>query len=320
MDCTAREGIAAHWRYKEGEQRADRKLDGQLQWLRQMYEWLQDAHAPEELIDSVRRDFTASDIYVFTPKGEVKELPVGATPLDFAYLIHSDVGNHCIGARANGRMVPLRYNLQTGDMVEILTSKSQTPHLDWVDVVVTGRARTRIRQRLRDLGKVEPLEDRPRQPVAQPSPAPKVQVRHVDDATREKLVRIEGAKDMAVQFAKCCDPMPGHGIIGYATRSPGITIHRVDCKSFVRTKRDPKRVIQAGWEGEEQFETGMRVAIQQRRISKAQFRAGEDGKSYFDFVFESPDQASIDRVARALRTVPGVSKVETLSVNQLVDG
>ena len=124
MDRTAREGIASHWRYKEGIEKIDLKLDTRLRWLRQMYEWLNEAHVPEELLDSVRRDVGATEVYVFTPKGEVKELPGGATPLDFAYMVHSDVGHHCIGARVNSGMVPLRYHLQTGDVVEILTSKN----------------------------------------------------------------------------------------------------------------------------------------------------------------------------------------------------
>jgi len=335
MDRIAREGIAAHWRYKEGDDgsagyRSDAKLDNQLHWLRHMYEWLQEAHAPDELLDSVRRDFTVSDVYVFTPKGEVKELPMGATPLDFAYLIHSHVGHHCIGARVNNRMVPLRYNLQTGDVVEILTSKNQTPHLDWLDFVVTGRARTRIRQRLRELGLIEPQEDivkrlAPAMPAPPRKPPP---VRHVDDATREKMIRIQGAKGMAANFAKCCNPMPGHPVIGYVTKIPGITIHRADCRNFMNTKRDPDRIVEASWEGDEHFETGMRVTIGQRpnvladitnairpmniSITRAQFVPGETGKSYFDFVFETAEEASIERVARTIRTVAGVSNVGIL--------
>ncbi|MBI5091343.1 MAG: bifunctional (p)ppGpp synthetase/guanosine-3',5'-bis(diphosphate) 3'-pyrophosphohydrolase [Candidatus Hydrogenedentes bacterium] len=335
MDRIAREGIAAHWRYKEeadgdGGRRVDAKLDNQLHWLRHMYEWLQEAHAPDELLDSVRRDFTVSDVYVFTPKGEVKELPVGATPLDFAYLIHSHVGHHCIGARVNNRMVPLRYNLQTGDVVEILTSKNQTPHLDWLDFVVTGRARTRIRQRLRELGQIEAPEETIKKTVhAAPAPARKVpQVRHVDDATREKMIRIQGAKGMAANFAKCCGPMPGHPVIGYVTKSPGITIHRADCRNFMNTRRDPDRIVEASWEGDEHFETGMRVTIGQRpnvladitnairpmniSITRAQFVPGESGKSYFDFVFETAEEGSIERVARTIRTVAGVSNVGIL--------
>ena len=335
MDRTAREGIAAHWIYKSGRERADGKLDGQLKWLRQMYEWLKDTHAPEEVLDNVRRDFRSTEVYVFTPKGEVKELGAGATPLDFAYLIHSDVGHHCIGARVNGRMVPLRYNLQTGDVVEILTSKSQTPHRDWIDIVVTGRARSRIRQKLRELGEIETAGAKTAapKPPQRPARVTKPAVRHVDEATRHRLIRVEGAKGVAVQFAKCCTPMPGHPVVGYVTKTPGITIHRVACRTLANNRRDQSRLIQASWEGEGHFETGMRVVIGQRpnvladitnairpmniNINKAQFRPKEDGKSFFDFVFEAQDESSIDRVARTLRTVAGVTDVTTLSVSEV---
>ncbi len=337
MDRTAREGIAAHWKYKEGASKQDdKKFDEQLQWLRQMYEWLQDAHAADELIDSVRRDVSTSDVYVFTPKGEVKELPVGATPLDFAYLVHSDVGHHCIGARVNARMVPLRYNLQTGDVVEILTSKNQTPHLDWLDIVVTGKARSRIRQRLRELGQLEPLEGQLRKDtvVVIPTPAaPPPRIRAVDDATRHKMIRVQGAKNIAVQFAKCCDPMPGLPVIGYATKSPGITIHRADCKNFARTTRDPHRIIEASWEGEDHVTVGMRVTTSQRpnlladitnalrpmniSISRAELKPDAAGKSVFEFVFEAPDNDSVDRVAATVRTVAGVTEVHKLPPHAL---
>ena len=135
MDRVAREGIAAHWRYKEGGDengtyRADAKLDNQLNWLRQMVR--NGSRKPTRPTSCSTVCGAISPLATCTclrPKGEVKELPMGATPLDFAYFIHSHVGHHCIGARVNNRMVPLRYNLQTGDVVEILTSKNQTPHL-----------------------------------------------------------------------------------------------------------------------------------------------------------------------------------------------
>lgn len=333
MDRIAAEGIAAHWVYKEGEKAKDKHLDEQLAWLRQMYEWLKDAPAPEELMESMRLDFKESNIYVFTPKGAVKELPSGATPLDFAYLIHSQVGHQCIGARVNGRMVPLRYHLQTGDMVEILTSKNQTPHLDWIDIVVTGRARTRIRQRLRELGELEPLE--PPEPKAKeppPPPTPVRAVRDVDVATREKLIRIEGAKNMAVQFAKCCDPMPGQPILGYITKAHGITVHRADCRTFIKSTRNISRVLEASWEGEGVFETTMHVVIGSRPnvladitnalrpmnidVTRAQYGPGENGKSHFDFVFEASDQKVIDLVVRTLRGVSGVSAVTQVAMRE----
>ncbi len=332
MDQVAQVGVAAHWRYKEGNHQDDGKLDEQLAWLRQMYEWLKEASGPEELLEGMRRDVRTSDIYVFTPKGEVKELPKGATPLDFAYLIHSEVGHHCIAARANGRVVPLRYNLQTGDVVEILTSKNQTPHRNWLDIAVTGRAKTRIRQRLREIGAIEPLEEQPPKPREHHTPAkhepPAPSIRQVDDATRRKLIRIQGAKGMAVQFAKCCDPMPGHAIVGYVTRNPGLSVHRAECSVFARMNRDPKRTVEASWEGEGVLQTAMRVIIGPRPnvladitnalrpmnidIISANYGPRDDGKGYFDFMFEVPDQRIIDSVMRTLRTVPGLSSIKLL--------
>lgn len=333
MDRTAREGIAAHWIYKEGGRKPDPKFETQLQWFRQLYEWLKDAHAPGELLDTLRRDMGTSDVYVFTPKGEVKELPKGATPLDFAYLIHSDIGDQCIGARVNGRMTPLRYNLQTGDVVEIITSRMQCPHRDWLDLVVTARARYRIRQRLRERAGLEPAAaDTKREEPSEPA-EPKPRVRPVDDATRYKLIRIQGMKGLHVQFAKCCGPMPGHAVIGYATKNPGITIHRADCRNFMSTKRDLTRIVRASWEGDEHYEAGMRVTLGQRpnaladitnairpmniSIMRAEYHPEQDGKGFFDFVFEAPDRETIDRVAATMRTVPGVTAISKLPPSQL---
>jgi GTP pyrophosphokinase len=328
MDRTAREGIASHWKYKEGHTKADDKLDSQLKWLRQMYEWLIDAHAPEELLDSLRRDVAASDVFVFTPKGEVMELPEGATPLDFAYLIHTDVGHHCIGARVGGRIVPLTYNMQTGDVVEILTSKSQHPHLGWLEIVVTGKARTRIRQRLRDLGVLEPL-DMPIEFEPEPqAPAPRRKVAAVDDETRSKMITVEGVDGIVVHFARCCNPMPGHPVIAYTTRVHGVTIHRSDCPNFSRTDRDPDRILAARWAGEKHEEVAMRVEAGQRpniladitnamrplnvSITRAHYVPGDNGKSTFEFVFEAPDRESIGQVERNIRNVAGVVAIEIL--------
>lgn len=145
MDRIAEEGIAAHWVYKEGSaaQKADQE---QFAWLRQLLEWQQNLKDPLEFLESVRMDLFPNEVYVFTPKGEVKEFPRGATPIDFAYGIHSEVGEKCIGARVNGRMVPLRYQLQNGDIVEIITSPKQHPSKHWLDYVKTSRAKTKIRQ------------------------------------------------------------------------------------------------------------------------------------------------------------------------------
>ncbi len=145
MHQIAEKGIAAHWHYKEGYQLDDYDRK-QMGWLRQMIEWQQDVNNPSEFLDSVKIDLFSEAVYVFTPAGEVKELPSGSTPIDMAYIIHSTVGDHCSGAKVNGKLVPLRYQLKNGEMVEIITSKRQHPNKDWLAFVKTSKARSKIRQ------------------------------------------------------------------------------------------------------------------------------------------------------------------------------
>jgi guanosine-3',5'-bis(diphosphate) 3'-pyrophosphohydrolase len=144
MDQIAKEGIAAHWVYKEGGavQESDSK---RFSWLRQLLEWQKDLKDPREFLETVRVDLFPDEVYVFTPKGEVKSFPRGATPIDFAYSVHSAVGDRCTGAKVNGKLVPLKCELKNGDIVEILTSPNHVPSKDWLKIVKTSRARTRIR-------------------------------------------------------------------------------------------------------------------------------------------------------------------------------
>jgi GTP pyrophosphokinase len=146
MHRTAQFGIAAHWRYKEGSKQAKDLAD--IAWLGQMMEWLKDMADPREFMDSLKIDLYGGQVFVFTPKGDVVNLPAGATPVDFAYTIHTDVGHRTIGAKVSGKLVPLDYELRTGDTVEILTSKAQGegPSQDWLQFVKTPRARSKIRQ------------------------------------------------------------------------------------------------------------------------------------------------------------------------------
>ena len=145
MHKIAEEGIAAHWKYKEGKavEEAD---DKRFTWLRQLLEWQRDLKDNQQFIESLKVDLFPNEVYIFTPKGEVKQFPISSTPIDFAYSIHSDVGNHCAGAKVNGKIVPLRYELRSGDTVEITTSPNQKPSKDWLKLVKTPRAKTKIRQ------------------------------------------------------------------------------------------------------------------------------------------------------------------------------
>jgi len=144
MDLVAEEGIAAHWHYKEGKA-GPAVLDENVRWLRQLLELQTDTADPRTFLSSLKIDLYPDEVYLFTPKGDVFAFPRGATPLDFAYRIHTDLGHRCTGARVNGRLVPIRTPLRTGDVVEILTSPHRRPSRDWLNLVVTSKAKTKIR-------------------------------------------------------------------------------------------------------------------------------------------------------------------------------
>ncbi len=141
-------GIAAHWKYKEGQAIND-KDEMKFKWIRRLLEWQRELSDPAEFLDTVKLDLFSDEVYVFTPNGELRELPRGATPVDFAYSIHTDVGHACVGAKVNGKIVPLKYQMHSGDTLEILTGKEKRPHKDWLQFVVTSRAKTKIRSHFR---------------------------------------------------------------------------------------------------------------------------------------------------------------------------
>ncbi|MDR1712937.1 MAG: bifunctional (p)ppGpp synthetase/guanosine-3',5'-bis(diphosphate) 3'-pyrophosphohydrolase [Coriobacteriales bacterium] len=147
MHAQSEYGVAAHWRYKEGNKTrpSDAHIDELLSWIRQMIDWTDDSDDPREFMESLRQGLTSSEVYVFTPKGEVINLRSGSSPIDFAYAIHTEVGNHCVGAKVNGNIVSLGYELQTGDRVEVLTRDSASPSRDWLNIVKTPSARSKIR-------------------------------------------------------------------------------------------------------------------------------------------------------------------------------
>ncbi len=157
MHHIAEEGVAAHWKYKEGK-RGSRDDDKALQALRSLVEWTQEVKDSRDFIDSLKLDLYPKDVYAFTPMGKVIQLPRGATPVDFAYMIHSEVGNTCTGARINNRMAPLRTKIQNGDVVEILTSSTSHPSRDWLNFIVTSRARNRVRHWVSEQQRAESME------------------------------------------------------------------------------------------------------------------------------------------------------------------
>src|SRR6478752_6763967 len=157
MHRRAEEGIAAHWKYKEG-RIGDQRDDRYFLWMRQLLEYQQEVRDPQEFIQNLKIELYPEEVYTFTPKGQVKQLPRGATPIDFAYSIHTDVGHQCVGARVNGKMVPLRARLKNGDIVEIIRQSGHKPSRDWLNVVVTSHARYKIKHLIRVEEKARAIE------------------------------------------------------------------------------------------------------------------------------------------------------------------
>ncbi|MBI4056586.1 MAG: bifunctional (p)ppGpp synthetase/guanosine-3',5'-bis(diphosphate) 3'-pyrophosphohydrolase [Elusimicrobia bacterium] len=155
MHRTAEYGIAAHWKYKSGEKdKENPHLEEKLNWLRQWIEWLQDLKSPREFLESLKTDLELNQVFVFTPRGDVKALPAGATPIDFAFAVHTDIGYTCVGAKVNNKMMKLDHVLKSGDVCDILTRKGSVPKKDWLLIVKTARARSKIRHYLREKGVV----------------------------------------------------------------------------------------------------------------------------------------------------------------------
>jgi GTP pyrophosphokinase len=303
MHRTAEYGIAAHWKYKEkGESIKDSKFEERLSWLRQILDWQKELKDPREFMENLRIDLLQYEVYTFTPKGDVKILPLGSTPVDFAYSIHTEIGHHCVGAKVNNRIVPLDRKLSSGDIVEIITSKtSEGPSRDWLKFVQTSSAKSRIKGWFKKEFKAENIEkgrtmllkelEKFRTPwspelekkladicqsmgytdsdslleavgykklnpvqlinklLPQKKKEEEIQVKEeaVKEKRIEKGVKIDGVDNLLIQFAKCCHPVPGDGIIGYITRGRGVTIHRVECPNLINLAQDGERIIKAEW-------------------------------------------------------------------------
>ena len=235
MEKIAEHGIAAHWKYKELASK-DTKFDKKLNWLRQLIDWKTESGSAREFVESLQLDLFKEHIYTFTPRGDVLELVKGATPLDFAYAVHTEVGEHCAGAKVNGVLVSLRHELRTGDVVEILTSKSAKPNPGWLKIVKSAKARNKIRKALQAAGKL-------------PSGMPKkVAPAKLPLLSQEKgIIVVTGIRPTELKLAGCCLPEPGSSIVGFATKSKVVTVHTRDCQMAKVAASGPKQKVTVAW-------------------------------------------------------------------------
>lgn len=400
MNLIAERGIAAHWKYKE-RGKVDDDTARKFDWLKDLLSWQQTVRNADELLDTVKTDLFESEIYVFTPKGDVKEFPEGATPLDFAYSVHTDVGHKCVGARINGKMVPLKYRLKNGDTVEVITSNTQVPSKDWLKICVTNRAKSKIRayvkeeQRKRSLilgkdlverefrkfgaaagryvGKGEEWESllrdfglhnddevyvrvgygkmEPRLLVERLAPGihsavPKVKEEEEKPSFMQKvlksaqaksrksgsLISVSGMDDVLVYYAKCCNPIPGEGIVGFITRGRGITIHRTDCRKAFEFDQD--RRVDVEWTTSAASEGSERVvkiqvfsqdvpgllklmsevfSAQGMNIQNATVRTTRDQKAMATFEVTVKNTEHLNNVILGLQKIKGVLGVSRVT-------
>ncbi len=253
MHEEAERGIAAHWFYSEqkGLKSYIKKLfkpapQKEIIWIKQLQEWQKENQtSPEEFFRSLKIDFFKDRIFVFTPKGDVIDLPEGATPVDFAFSIHSDIGRHCQGAKVDGKLVALDTPLQNGQVVEIITNKNARPNHDWLKFVKTHQAQNRIRQWL-NKNKEELWEERPKKEIQVKTAEPPKIITPPYSKILKAEVEIAGDPKISTQLGKCCSPKPPDAICGYITLNQRITIHRCDCKNLKKLK-DQTRFIQANW-------------------------------------------------------------------------
>ena len=397
MHRIAEYGIAAHWLYKEGHLPS---TDAEkFTWLRSVLETENDTKDSNEFMDSVKMDFFSNEVYIFTPKGEVKELPAGSTPIDFAYSIHTNLGNTCVGAKVNDVIVPIKYVLKSGDIVEITTSKTQTPKKDWLQIVKTSKARNKIRlylrtienERSRALGqemlerefkkqglsyhnfnkegkiteaaalfKYKNLEElligvgygkvTPRELVRAIAPDAKIDEREEKGSifreivqkaansvrSSRNIIKVSGADDLLIRFAKCCTPVQGEPIVGFITRGRGITIHRKNCTKLVEL--DDLRMMDVEWDKDSSARQTTRIRVEtadtsgllakmskifaenEANVVAADIKTNENSKAVCLFDISIKDISQLNKIMIKLKKIPGVFDVSRMGLNEHDEG
>jgi guanosine-3',5'-bis(diphosphate) 3'-pyrophosphohydrolase len=378
MHRVAEAGVAAHWLYKAGGQLDIAEAQQQThRWLQSLLEIQSESRDSKEFLEHIKGDLFPDEIYVFTPKGKIMALPRGATAVDFAYAVHTDIGHHCTAARINYELMPLRTELKSGDQVEIMTAATARPNPSWLSFVATGKARSRIRHFLKTLQqkesaalgerlleqalaslKVSPetinwdrwealtreygakshleiLADigtgkRLSFVVAQALTRPSSQVPEVapQGPMRPAALQLRGVEGVAIQYGKCCRPIPGDAIVGQFRRGQGLLVHTRDCQTLRKARVDSDQIVDVEWapQVEGVFEAGIRTLVEDQRglLARLATEIADAGANIEYVSMERPDgdrvvnmffsvqvrdRRHLAHVMRALRRLTEVKRV-----------
>lgn len=307
MHFVAEYGVASHWRYKGSDR--DKKFDQRLEWLKQILEWRMHEESADKFIENLKIDLFQNEIVVFTPKGDPIVLPEGATPVDFAYEIHSQIGNQASRARVNGVQVPLDRALEPGDIVEVLTQKNANPSRGWLQFVKSSKARSKIRQRLG-----LQLESESRKKQDEPDQADRI------------LAQVEQDSKRQLRYSRCCRPQLGEAIAGYVMKDGRIAVHRTDCENF-KAARIGGQVVELRWKQtdkhpnvsltvETQDRIGMLAdvlnAITTLALDIRNVRTKRGRETFFIHIdLTVPNKSDAEKLEKLIAEVPDVVRVRT---------
>jgi guanosine-3',5'-bis(diphosphate) 3'-pyrophosphohydrolase len=373
MHKIAEAGVASHWLYKSSDTSLSELQQKTHQWLQSLIEMQSEAGDSVEFLEHLKVDLFPDEVYVFTHKGQIMALPRGATAVDFAYAVHTDIGNRCVAVKINQELMPLRTELKNGDRVEIITAAHAKPNPLWLNFVVTAKARSHIRHFVKTLHFQESVQLGERL-LNQALGAYRTSLAEVKEQQWTRLLKessaksrqqlfsdiglgkrlsaviarqllslgahptpentgpgtviIRGSEGMAVQFAKCCKPIPGDPILGMISKGQGMVIHTHDCPVIAKTRPDPDRLLDVQWDTDtrKSFDVSIKLVVANQRGVLAKVAAEissagsniqnvavdpEDGGTYttMHFTLQVSNRLHLAQIMRALRGIPEVIRI-----------
>lgn len=345
MDQIAEYGVASHWIYKaESGSESDQSwvnMDSQqlTKIATKLKSWNSEIEQSETFMEDLKSELLKDTIYVFTPKGQAIELPIGSTALDFAYLIHTEIGNHTVSAKANGTIIPLGQKLENTQVIEIITQKNAHPRVTWLKYAHTTSAKRKIRAWLNKYDENIVIEKniiankKEIEEVQKEVPEPEIKdsdiIRFISDRSRS-AVTVNNAKNVMIQIAQCCNPVPGDDIVGYISRGRGIIVHKANCPNLEHMTEIDQRKIKVEWETSANLITRKFQVTSKKTVNLFSEIEGavrkfnghllsgnlvddEDNNLFGTFMMECDKEESYKQIIKAVRSNPNIIKINQVN-------